>query len=53
MQTFYSENFTVHFACGRQLRVEFAVWAELEEAIPHNVWFSDVICLHMHGIVSK
>jgi hypothetical protein len=32
--------------------LEFAVWAEDEEAILHSVWFSDVVYLHMHGIVS-
>jgi hypothetical protein len=53
MQTFYSENVAVNFACGRQLRLEFAVWAEHEEAILHNVWLSYVIYLHMHGIVRK
>lgn len=40
-------------AHGEQQRLEAAAWAENEEIMMHNVWFSDEAHFHLDSIVNK
>lgn len=40
-------------ACNVQQRLEFTVWAQHDEVIMHNAWFSEKAHFHLDSIVNK